>query len=131
MTAPTRAYVEHVAIRVRDIHWHIRFFREVLGMDARQIEGEADSPTQYWSLGGMQFIADARFAPQGEQQLGHIGVMVDDVPAALSAAAAWDGVRATPAGAHWLRLPEGLVVELLQASPGSVAQALAVDPRAA
>ena len=35
-TPPTRAYVEHVAVRVRDIHWHIQFFYEVLGMDVRE-----------------------------------------------------------------------------------------------
>ena len=27
-----KAYLEHVAFRVKDIHWHLRFFREVLGM---------------------------------------------------------------------------------------------------
>ncbi len=130
-TPTTRAYVEHVAIRVRDIGWHIRFFRDVLGMPAREVDGPADAPRQYWSIGGLQFIADARSAASGEQQLGHIGLMVDDVDAALAAAARWPEVRATPAGAHWLRLPEGLVIELLQASPGSVARALAVDPRSA
>ena len=30
-----KAYVEHVAVRVKDIHWHIKFFHEVLGMDVR------------------------------------------------------------------------------------------------
>ena len=39
MTYSNKAYVEHVAIRVKDIHWHIRFFHEVLGMDVRDIEG--------------------------------------------------------------------------------------------
>ena len=30
------AYVEHVAVRVKDIHWHIRFFGQVLGMTMRE-----------------------------------------------------------------------------------------------
>ena len=34
MTLP-RAYLEHVAIRVKDIDWHVRFFREVLGLGIR------------------------------------------------------------------------------------------------
>jgi hypothetical protein len=33
-------------------------------------------------------------------------------------------------GRNWLRLPDGLAVELIQASPGAVAQALSIDPRA-
>ena len=56
-TPPTRAYVEHVAVRVKDIHWHIRFFYEVLGMDVREIDGPTDDPRQYWTLGGMQLMA--------------------------------------------------------------------------
>lgn len=43
-TPPTRAYVEHVAVRVSDIHWHIKFFYEVLGMDVREIDGPATTP---------------------------------------------------------------------------------------
>jgi len=35
-----------------------------------------------------------------------------------------------PQGRNWLRLPDGLTVEFMQASPGAVAQALAVNPRA-
>jgi hypothetical protein len=42
---------------VRDIHWHIRFFHDVLGMTMREVEGTLDDPKQYWTLGGMQFIA--------------------------------------------------------------------------
>jgi catechol-2,3-dioxygenase len=47
MTYLNKAYVEHVAIRVKDIHWHIKFFYEVLGMDVREIDGSTDDPRQY------------------------------------------------------------------------------------
>ena len=123
-----KAYVEHVAIRVRDIHWHIRFFHDVLGMTMRDVEGSADAPRQYWTLGGMQFISSPEFAgPEG--RLAHLGVMCEDLEAALAAAKAF-GVTEMPQGRNWLRLPDGLAVELIQASPGAVAQALAVNPRA-
>ncbi len=36
--------VEHVAIRVRDIDWHIRFFRDALGMPIREVDGPCDNP---------------------------------------------------------------------------------------
>ena len=35
-----------------------------------------------------------------------------------------------PQGRNWLRLPDGLAVEMLQATGRSVDEALAVDPRA-
>jgi catechol 2,3-dioxygenase-like lactoylglutathione lyase family enzyme len=123
----TQAYVEHVAIWVSDIHWHIRFFHEVLGMSMREVQGPPAHPAQYWTLGGMQFIAQPGFAgPEG--RLAHLGVMCDDLEAALAAAQAF-GVSEMPQGRNWLRLPDGLAVELIQARPGAVAQALAVKPR--
>jgi hypothetical protein len=56
--------------------------------------------------------------------------MCADLEAALAAAQAF-GVTELPQGRNWLRLPDGLAVELIQARPAScVAQALAIDPRA-
>ena len=124
----SKAYLEHVAIFVRDIHWHIRFFHDVLGMTLRQIEGTPENPKQYWTLGGMQFIATPDFqGPEG--RLAHLGVMCEDLEVALGAAKAF-GVTELPQGRNWLRLPDGLAVELMQAKPATaVADALAVNPR--
>jgi catechol 2,3-dioxygenase-like lactoylglutathione lyase family enzyme len=126
-TIRPRAYVEHVAIWVKDIQWHIRFFDEVLGMTLREVQGTLESPSQYWTLGGMQFIARPDFA-EPEGRLGHIGVMCEDLEAAIVAAQPF-GVTAMAQGRNWLRLPDGLALELIQASPGSVAQALSINPR--
>ena len=125
----TTAYVEHVAIWVKDIHWHIRFFGQVLGMTMREVDGPPDAPRQFWTLGGLQFIHEPGFSgPEG--RLAHLGVMCADLEAALAAAQAF-GVTELPQGRNWLRLPDGLAVELIQARPAScVAQALAIDPRA-
>jgi hypothetical protein len=104
----------------------------VLGMAAREIDGPAEAPNQYWSIGGMQFMSTPGFAAPPTNDAGwlaHLGIMVDDVEAALAAAQKWD-VKELPQGRNWLQLPDGLAVELLQASPGSVAEALAVNPRA-
>ena len=128
MTIAKKAYVEHVAIWVRDIHWHIRFFHDVLGMTMREVEGTVEAPRQYWTLGGMQFIAAPDFAgPEG--RLAHLGIMCEDLEAALAAANGF-GVTTLPQGRNWLRLPDGLAVELIQARGDAVAQALAIDPRA-
>ena len=43
---PNKAYLEHVAFKVKDIHWHIRFFREVLGMTLRDVDGDGVAETR-------------------------------------------------------------------------------------
>lgn len=122
-----RAYVEHVAIRVKDIHWHIRFFSEVFGMTMREVQGPLENPKQYWTTGGMQFIASPNFeGPEG--RLAHLGMMCEDLESALTAAKAF-GVTEMPQGRNWLQLPDGLAVEFIQASPDAVARVLAVNPR--
>ena len=122
------AYVEHVAIFVADIFWHIRFFNEVLNMGFREVQGTIENPEQYWTLGGMQFRAAPDFAgPEG--RLLHLGIMVDDLDGALDRAAAF-GVTTQPQGRNWILLPDGLELELIQAAPGSVDAVRAVDPRA-
>ena len=125
----SKAYLEHVAIWVKDIRWHIRFFEDVLGMTMREVDGTVAAPRQYWTLGGLQFIhAPQHDGPEG--RLAHLGVMCEDLEAALAAARAHD-VSELPQGRNWLRLPDGLAVELIQAKPAScVAQALTINPRA-
>ena len=129
MTFRNKSYVEHVAFKVKDIDWHIRFFRDALGMTIREVDGPADNPRQIWTVGGVQLMAEPEFeGPEG--RLAHLGVMTEDLEAALAAAYAWDGVNAMPQGRNWLALPDGLCVEVIQASGGAVASVLAVDPRA-
>jgi catechol 2,3-dioxygenase-like lactoylglutathione lyase family enzyme len=124
-----RSYVEHVAVRVKDIQWHIRFFREVLGMPIRETDGPRDDPKQVWTVGGVQLMADPGFAgPEG--RLAHLGVMTEDLEAVLAEAYRREGVTAMPQGRNWLALPDGLCVEVIQATGNAVAAALAVDPRA-
>ena len=124
----TKAYVEHVAIWVKDIRWHVRFFEDVLGMTMREVDGPLDAPRQYWTLGGLQFIhAPEHEEPEG--RLAHLGIVCEDLEAALVAARAY-GVTELPNGRNWLRLPDGLALELIQSKPAScVAQALSINPR--
>jgi predicted enzyme related to lactoylglutathione lyase len=132
MATTQKSYVEHVAVRVKDIHWHINFFYEALGMDVREIDGPTDAPNQYWSIGGMQLMSTPGFeaAPSNDAGwLAHLGLMVDDLEQALAECHKF-GVKVLPQGRNWLQLPDGLAIELIQAAPGSVAQVLAINPRA-
>jgi catechol 2,3-dioxygenase-like lactoylglutathione lyase family enzyme len=127
MAYRNKTYVEHVAFRVKDIQWHIRFFRDVLGMPVKETDGPADAPRQAWTVGGVQLIADPAFeGPEG--RFGHLGMMTEDVEGAIAAASQW-GVGSAPQGRNWLLLPDGLIVELNQGVPGAVDQALAVKPK--
>ncbi len=127
MTYTKRSYVEHAAIRVRDIDWHIRFFREALGMTIREVEGDPARPKQVWTVGGVQLVHDPAYAgPEG--RLGHLGIFTEDLEAALTAALA-HGAQALPQGRNWLALPDGLVLEIMQAKNDAVERALAVIPR--
>ena len=124
-----RAYIEHVAIQVKDIDWHVRFFAEVLGLGVRaELPAQAQVGRQVWVLGGVQLISDPGFEGP-EARLAHLGIMVDDYDGVLERAVAF-GARALPAGPNWLELPDGLNIEILRAKNGSVEAALAIDPRA-
>jgi glyoxylase I family protein len=124
-----RAYIEHVAIQVKDIDWHVRFFAEVLGLGIRaELPAQAHIGRQVWVLGSVQLISDPSFEGP-EARLAHLGIMVDDYDGVLERAAAF-GAKALPDGPNWLELPDGLNIEILQANKGSVEAALAIDPRA-
>jgi catechol 2,3-dioxygenase-like lactoylglutathione lyase family enzyme len=122
----TLGYLEHVAIRVRSLGAHLAFFREVCGMEVRdqQVIGGLK---QVWVTGGIQFIEDPAFDGR-ESRFAHLGIFVDDLDAALQAAARHD-VIVLPKGRNWLRLPDGLEVELDQARGDAVARALSIDAR--
>jgi hypothetical protein len=80
----------------------------------------------------LQFISVPDFeAPPSNDSgwLGHLGVMVDNLDGAITEAQKW-GVKQLPQGKNWLELPDGLAVELIQAAPGTVTQALSVNSRA-
>ncbi len=127
MACRKKSYIEHVAIRVRNIAWHIRFFRDALGMPIRDVDGARDNPNQVWTVGSVQLIADPVVGPEG--RLAHLGVMTEDLEAALAEAYTWEGVAAMPQGRNWLALPDGRCVEVIQATGGAVARALAFDPQ--
>ena len=122
-----QAYLEHAAIRVRDPAPHVTFFRDALDMGVRQIDGPAEAPRQVWLQGGLQLVRDPDF-DGGEGRFLHLGLMVDDLDAAI-ASARRHGAHSLPKGDNWLALPDGLVIELMQAGGDAVTRIRAIDPR--
>mgnify|MGYP005758636193 FL=1 len=104
------SYLEHMAIRVRDLEWHIRFFEEVFGMPVKKRMGEAPN-RKVWLEGGIQLNETTEFdGPEGRAD--HLGIMTDDVEGALDRAYA-RGVREMKQGKNWIELPDGLCIEVI------------------
>lgn len=105
-------YLQHLAVYVKDIQWHIRFFA-ALGMPVTRVQGDADDPRQVWTAGGMQLVSDKSFeGPEG--RVAHLGIFAEDLEAALEEAYKW-GVVEMAQGHNWFRLPDGLAIEMMQA----------------
>ncbi|SNS81023.1 hypothetical protein SAMN05446037_102215 [Anaerovirgula multivorans] len=127
MAYQKKSYVEHMAVRVKDIQWHISFFQEVLGMTIKSVDGSQDNPKQIWTIGGLQLISDPTFeGPEG--RAAHLGIMTEDLEAALEEAYE-RGVIELPQGRNWFVLPDGLCIELMQAKNNAVEKALIIEPR--
>lgn len=106
--------VDHVAVRVADIGWHIRFFREVLDMPVREVDGPREAPRQAWLQGGIQLIDAPGMAAERDRAqswIAHVAIRVRGLEAALARAAGWP-VTALPQGPNWLCTPDGIVLEL-------------------
>ncbi|MBC7234333.1 MAG: VOC family protein [Chloroflexi bacterium] len=106
------SFLEHTAIRVKDIHWHIRFFKEALGMPVARTQGPEEDPVQVWTVGGVQLVSDKNFeGPEG--RMVHLGIRCEDLDAVLDEVYKW-GVKQLPQGRNWIELPDGLQIELMQ-----------------
>ena len=85
-------------------------------------------PSRHGRSAVCQLVSDPDFeGPEG--RIAHLGIMTEDLEAALEEVYKWN-VTQMPQGRHWVALPDGLSIELMQATGDSVAEALAVDPRA-
>lgn len=113
MAYQRRSYLEHTAVRVKDIHWHIRFFEQALGMPVRSVQGNRDAPVQVWTVGGVQLVSDEDYeGPEG--RMVHLGIMTENLENALEEVHKF-GVIEMPQGHNWFRTPDGLAIELMQA----------------
>ena len=121
-------YVEHAAVRVKDLQWHVDFFAQVFGMTVWKKSQPGDKLTQIWLTGGVQLIYSPDFKGAADGQLGHLGLMVNDMEKVLEKAHAL-GAKELPQGRNWFALPEGIAIEVIEAVPGAVEEVLKINPR--
>ena len=127
----TRGYAEHVAICVKDIDWHIQYFREVFGMEVVKKAEQDGKLKQVWLHGGVQLTAtpDFEISELEKQGVHHIGIMAEDLESAVNESYARGLQQMKGKEKNWVLLPDGVVLEIMQAKETVVAEALAIHPR--
>jgi catechol 2,3-dioxygenase-like lactoylglutathione lyase family enzyme len=108
-TRPGR--VDHVALAVPRLAWHVALFEEVFGMAVTA--EDLGEPHQVWLDGGLQLI-EGHGAPAAGGVLAHVAIEVED-RACVTAALARSGCVELERGPSRWSLGEGLVVELVDA----------------
>lgn len=111
------AYLDHVGYRVDNLDWYIAFFEEVMEMGVEKQRVNPDGSREVWLAGGLQLCEEREFAG-GDGRAHHLCLIVDDLEAIREKALA-RGCTQLPKH-HWLKLPDGLQIELFTALPGAI-----------
>ncbi|MDA8058155.1 MAG: VOC family protein [Actinomycetota bacterium] len=113
MSGGRASRVDHVALCVCRLAWHVALFEQVFGMTLEA--DEPGEPHQVWLEGGIQLI-ECREEPPTGGALAHVAIAVADPSEAGGALARW-GCRQLERGPLWWSLSPDLVVELVDAGP--------------
>ncbi len=112
MSDKNYGFVEHVAVSVTDMNWHINLFSDVFGMMVTKHKGALENPEIAWLSGGIQLLRKSQAEVCG---VDHLGIVVTDLDAVLHLLKSIPGV--TPAAGkdfNWIVLSEGIILELIQ-----------------
>ncbi len=111
-----KAYIEHAAYNVNDMDWYLNFFKEVFELTPYR-ERTTDGLRECWLDGGIQL--NETTVPQNEDgRCSHLCLLVYGLDELREKALA---LGALPTEKHhWLRLPDGLQLELFEAADGTV-----------
>ena len=64
------SYLEHMALKVSDIEWHVKFFEEVFDMPVRMTLGEAPN-RKIWLHAGIQLNEETDFENKSRPSWNH------------------------------------------------------------
>lgn len=110
-------YIDHVCYFVTDLDWAVRFFENVYGMSVERTKTADNGIRDVWMSGGLQL----REAPDFDGTMGqshHVCLLVDDLEAVRAKALEW-GCSEMPQH-HWVKMPDGLMLEMFVAAPGAL-----------
>ena len=111
------AYVEHAAYYVNQMDWYLNFFQQVFQMQVQKQRQGADGLREVWLEGGVQLCETT--APALEDgRCAHLCLIVEDLEQAREKGLS---LGCTPMEKyHWIRLPDGLCIEMFPAAEGVV-----------
>ena len=106
---------DHVAIRVRDIHRSIAFYRDVLGLELRKAFPDAENPTMVWFPGVQLVQKTEQDAGEPGWRFAHVAFRVTDTEAAVRdlEARGLKFLPHEPGKPYFFEDPDGTVLELL------------------
>ncbi len=130
MKTATAAYLDHVAFTVRDITPHLTFFRDVLGMTVTKTGRDGRKAKSGLAARRSSDCRGCWVHRPGRSFRAHLGLICADVPAAIKGALAHGG-KSLDKGAHWVEMPDGLLLEFLPDTRNAVETVRSLDPRRA
>ena len=129
MNSKSSSFVEHVAIRVYDMKWYVKFLTEVLGMSVVKTTTGPGDIENVWLNGGIQLISQPD--PLDKNIVEHLCIVTENLEAVMQKMDALDQVTRIPNKpiGTWVRLPDGLVLELFEQKDHSVQKVLSIAKR--
>ena len=123
------SFLEHAAVRVENLDWHIYFFTEILGMTVERTAKAPDGTQNVWLNGGIQLTA--RQGVIEKSSVDHLGIVTEDLSSVMEKIRCLPAIELIPNKpvGTWVRLPEGLVLELFEQKDQSVERVLAIVKR--
>ena len=121
-----KSYLEHAAVTVEDMKQSVDFFTNALGMKITRTKDENGKLKQVWLDGGLQLVA----LEKGEKPKAahHLGIVVNDYDAVLKELLSYEGVTHIDGKPDkWLKLPNGITLELFQERPDAIDKVSAVE----
>lgn len=120
------AYIDHAAYYTAQLDWHLDFFREVFGMEPEKSRCNPDGLREVWLLGGIQLCETAETQP-ADGRCAHLSLIVEDLEGSREKALSLG--CAPMEKHHWVRLPEGLAIEMFQAADTAIEALTAIKKR--
>lgn len=111
------AFLDHMGFRVGNLDWYVEFFGSVFGMDVERMRTNPDGTREVWLSGGLQ-LCEAPEYDGADGRAHHLCLLVEDVEA-VRALALEKGCSELPKH-HWIKLPDGLQIEMFAAAPGAL-----------
>jgi len=105
------AGLDHVALKVSDLEWHVEFFKQVFGMTVKKMAGEKPE-RKVWFNEGIQ-LNEIASEDYEKGQMDHLGIITNEYDKTAEKIRKWNAAG-LPQGDNWFRIPSGICIELMK-----------------